>query len=443
MGRCSVLELTQVVRRIVGRHWLVISLCVLAGIALPIAANRDKPAVYSAEARLSLDVREPTSAEESTAIADSARALATSTKLVDSALTEAGVTRDAQVFASENVSLDALGTSGVLSLTVRDTGPETAAAVANALAQEMIQAREELAIGNGPDPLNEIGEQLADLNGEIVDLQTRANTSESPALDNQLAELTAQRTELEAQRSSILVEELSQPDATVIDLARPPVEADPSGMIPTAALGLLLGLLAGVGAAAGLEILSPTMVGSAALARSLESPVLGPLKGRPEQGGGPETLTSVARIRLAARAAGVDSVELVDATGTVDLSLLARSLSEAIDPRNRSGGPNGTLVAMRPARSSGPIDRVDHDAMALMESPVRVQVKTFDEEDAATSGGSSSSGLVVVAPNVMKHRRVEEVRNLLATIGWPVLGVITYRRHAFASLSKRPRRSPK
>ena len=431
------MDLTQVVQRIGGRHWFLISLCLLAGIALPVAANRDKPAMYSAEARLSLDVLEPTSAEESTAIADSARALATSTKIVDGALKEVGVTRDAQAVAAGNVSLDALGTSGVLSLTVSDTVPSTAALMANALAEEIIKTRQELGAGNGPEQLNELGEQLDDLNSEIVSLQTRVNASDSPGLNNQLSELTRQRGELEAQRSSLLLEELARPEATIIDLARPPLEADPSGMIPAVALGALLGLMAGVGLAAAREILSPTIVGSAALARSLESPVLGPLRSRPEKTTSPEILTSVARIRLAARAAGVDSVELVDAAGNVDLRNLARSLSAAIDPRNRDSDSDEAFVAIRGGRPVAPRNRVDHDAMALLERPVRVLVKTFDEEEAASSGGSSARGLVVVAPNVMTHRRLEEVRNLLATVGWPVLGVITYRRHAFASRLRR------
>ena len=426
------MELAQVVRRIVGRHWFVISLCLLAGIALPLAANRDKPAMYSAEARLSLDVREPTSAEESTAIADSARALATSTTFVDAALKDAGVTRDAQVFAAENVTLDALGTSGVLSLTVRDTSSGTAALVANALAEEMIQAREQLAIGAGPDQLGEIGKQLDDLNEKIGDLQTRMNSSDSPALGNQLSELSSQRTELEAERSSILVEELSRPDAAIIDSAMPPVEADPSGLIPAAAIGLLLGLVAGVGVAATLEILSPTMVGSSALAQSLESPVLGSLKRRPNKSIGPEIQSIVARIRLAARAAGVDSIELVDATAKTDLHSLALSLSEAIDPRNHDEDAVETRVPIRSGRSTTSSDPLDHDAMAFMDLPVRVQVKSFVEEEAATSSGSAARGLVVIAPKVMKHRRVEDVRNLLATVGWPVLGVITYRRYPFA-----------
>jgi capsular polysaccharide biosynthesis protein len=432
-----------VVRRIVGRHWIVISLCLLAGIALPVAINRDQPANYTAEARLTLDVREPTSAEESTAIADSARALATSTKLVDAALQSAGVSRDAQEVATQRVALDALGTSGVLSLKVQDTNPATAARMATALAEEIIATRQGLGGSVEPQELNEIGAQLDDLNRQILDLQTRRNESSSSALDEQLAELTQQRNELEAQRSSLLIEELARPEATIIDMARPPMEADPSGMIPAVALGALLALIVGVGLAALLEILRPTIVGSTALARSLDSPVLGSLTSILERNSNPGTASSVVRVRLAARAAGVDRVELVDAAGDMDLRNLARSLSDAMTPTRGDATPDDALIALGADRPSSRVDRPEHDAMSLMDLPVRVLVRSFDAEEAATSGGSATTGLVVVAPNVLSYGRLEEVRNLLATVGWPLLGVITYRRRAFTSLLRRRRRSSK
>jgi capsular polysaccharide biosynthesis protein len=435
-------ELSQVVHRVLGRHWLLIAVCLLLGVSVPMAVHLNDPRMYSAAARLSLDISDPTSSEESTAIADTARAMATSTKLVAAALVEADVLRDAERVATRAVSVRALGSSGVLELKVRDRDPNAASEVANALAAEIISTRETVTLGRIPNALHEIGEQIGDINRQLLQIDKQLPSdkpSEARALADERRELSEQRASLEAQRESLLASQISRPEPSIIDSARPAAEPDPSGLVTEAALGALMGLLVGVGLAALVESLTPTVVGAAALSQTLDVPVLGRLPG-PLGKVTPSNASMIAsRIRLATRAAGVETVELIAAGKPIELDSLAVRLfalqgSNGVDATVRANSAKDldtvagfTLTPPRPPSTGGVILRPQ-------ERPPRVFVSPFDPVKAATRNGAGFSGLLVVTPRVIKKARLDETRGLLTTVGWPVLGLITYRPSRLAAL---------
>src|SRR4051812_36321919 len=141
------MELNQAVKRILGRHLLLLCLCTAIGLVLGYVLSAEAAPSYSAEARLVLDTQDPTGLDEAQTIADTARAIVTSPSEVRTALRYAGASRNPLTVASNDVAVRALGSSGILQLTVTDRDPRIAAVVANKLSDDLIRTR--LAVSQG------------------------------------------------------------------------------------------------------------------------------------------------------------------------------------------------------------------------------------------------------------------------------------------------------
>src|SRR2546422_32386 len=133
------MELTEVARRILLGHWLLIAVLISGGLGVAVVLHHaDKPE-YLATTRLVLDTRDPQAVGEATSLSDSARAIVTSPSHVNAALARVGASRDASALAAQDVNLQGMGSSNVMQLTVRDQDPKVAAGLANALAEDLIQ----------------------------------------------------------------------------------------------------------------------------------------------------------------------------------------------------------------------------------------------------------------------------------------------------------------
>ena len=72
------MELNEAARRILGQHWRLIALFVALGVGVGALLHHGDVKTYTASTRLVLDTPDPTSRQESAAIADAAKAIATS-----------------------------------------------------------------------------------------------------------------------------------------------------------------------------------------------------------------------------------------------------------------------------------------------------------------------------------------------------------------------------
>jgi len=103
---------------VLSAHVTLIVGLVLAGVLAAFVLHFDDQELFTAGARISLDTADPKSAAEAQAIADIARAIATSPGLVGQALARAGVNdvsaADAGRFAEEDVHVRGLGSSNVM-----------------------------------------------------------------------------------------------------------------------------------------------------------------------------------------------------------------------------------------------------------------------------------------------------------------------------------------
>src|ERR1700693_319413 len=134
------MDLQEVIRRILFGHWVVILVCVVLTAGAMVTYHLFDTPMYTASTRVVLDAPAPTSGTEATAVADAAKAIVTSPTHIMAALNVAGATRD-PVKLTSTITLVPLGTSGILQLTVKDVNPQAAAAIANALAADLIQTR--------------------------------------------------------------------------------------------------------------------------------------------------------------------------------------------------------------------------------------------------------------------------------------------------------------
>jgi len=340
-------------------------------------------------------------------------------------LRNAGVERgDPGAFARKHVSVAALGTSGVLQLSVTDRNRQVAASVANALAASLIRTRLNVTNGETQQVLADLDRRTAALSEKISKADESVNTLSLQMATASTAEaanglrdkrneaarsrdfLAEQRGVLESERVSLLSTSALRPKPSIISPATPPANAESSHRLSYLILGALLGFVAGMGLAGAIEAFRPTLVGSDALAGELDAALLGTL---PSAAATDATATDIGvRLRLAAEAAGVENVGLLAAGPDVDLGSLAESLTAA-QPAP-AGGRRKTAGSGRNGHQ-----RNGHQA--------GVAIRPFSS---SLTNGSRPSGLVLVAPSVLKKTELVDASQLLKVANLPLLGVIAY-----------------
>ena len=391
------MELNEVIGRIFGRHKQLIVALMLAGLLGGLAIHLGEAPQYTATARLVLDTTDPEDQAQSGVIADTARAIATGPSLVADALREIGARRDAAEVARRQIDVQALGSSGVMQLSVTDTNPRVAVRLANAVAEAVIESRLAVTSGQAAGVVREMDEQIRQLEERINQLD---------AADESRDVLLQRLSQIQAERASVEATRAQRPKADVLDAASLPARQVPGRRLPDAVLGAMLGLLVGIGVAAALESLRPTLVGRTAIARGTEAPVLAELAGPPSRrayshGWEPADVAEAAmHVELVAVAAGVKQVRLMALDRQVDLSNLVHSLGDSLKTATVQQAETPTARRRR-AGAKGQEPDVPQD-------------------------GNGQVGLVLVTPSVVKLAELDPVKDFLTISGWPLLGVIVY-----------------
>lgn len=499
------MELDEAVQRVLRHHVKLIALCLAVGLGLGWVISLGTARHYSASARIIIDAPDPKSSVESGALADTARGIATSAAILKQAVAGAGVSRDWTKLAG-SVSVSSIGVSNVLKVTVRDTSAPVASALANALASAVVQVRQQTATSGLGAQISELNKRLADLdqqlaeadkavdqaNAAVGNAQTPAQLTEAQLAasaarsrrDNIAGEVTNAQTELASLQSSLG----GRPIPQVVDPATTPRTQDPSTAPQDMALAGLAALIVGLGLAALVEAMRPTVVGSRALARRLGAPVLEELPCCPDHLDDVDTDLLAGRVNLAAKGAGVSIVELISVGGRSVAALADRVGSIAVpapmaatrDPQTWAGSAqdrvpsgnghsavapygrptgmspynggagawvsSGSAVATsgrspwvsQPEPSVGP--QPGPTSTSLVPLPERPQLQVLDPRDPTVLGRlGEHSGMVIVSPTVVKWRDLEPVAELAAISHSPLLGIITYRRsRAHDSVPRQP-----
>src|SRR5260221_3327300 len=138
-------------------------LCVvtpLVAIGLTVAKQ---PPLYAASARIVSGSTVPASNAQADAIASQIQGIATGRTAAAKALRAAGVTRNLNDFVAGHVSVSGLGGSQVVDLKVTDRNPRVAAALAKALAAEVVESINNVGQGGLSAALTAIDQEIVRL----------------------------------------------------------------------------------------------------------------------------------------------------------------------------------------------------------------------------------------------------------------------------------------
>jgi uncharacterized protein involved in exopolysaccharide biosynthesis len=408
------MELNQVARRVVGQHWRLIVLVVVAGVGAALLISGGSPG-YTATTRLVLDTPDPTTRTESEAIADTGKALATSPTLVRAAFEKAGVEdRNAAHVAANDVSVAPLGTSGILKLEVTDRDRYVAAHVANALALQVIRTRLSISNGQLDQIVNDLDSRIGALDRKIAALDAKIDAltvqgvtsgSERDAAAQTRDLLAQQRSALDSERANVFGDAAQRPQPRIVSAATPPANAASSRLLEAGVLGAILGLILGTGIAALIETFQPTVVGGGALAQATGAPFLG-------------------------------AVSTKDGTDDVGAALVANRLRLAARPTNDVG----LVAAQADVNIVQVADRLARFASRSQgDSPVRIRPLSLGD----ASEDDVPKSIAVVTPPAIKEEQLARLDDLVRLLSLPIVGVIISSPPRDHGLAGRMRRTAK
>ena len=419
------MDLNEAVRRIFLVHLKLILVCAVLGVIGGLAVTAVRPGQFTAATRLTLGGPGGGTLEDAVSAADGAEAFVTSRAVVEEAVQVVGLDLDPLKLAKDSISVKTLGSSDLVQLEVTDTHPDVASALANALAQELVDRWADVSGGQSVGSLRPLQEEIGQIRDEVAEVDEKIDLLDSQIVpgsrSRQMQELEArrdalarrrdgldqQRLLLESQLNQLLVDGASRSSPEVIDPAVAPGQPDPKHEVSTAALGGFLGFLIGICIAAVVESVRPTLAGSEAIADVLGVPMLGKMRAD-ARGSAAEIQGPALKARLAAAGVNAKTVELVSVGPPIDLS----PLSEAI-------------VELEPV--------IDHGRPPVVGANGRLAVNRFGIDPAGSSRSNGStpgaqSALVAVLPSTIKRSDLRELIDLQEVTSWPLVGVVTYDR---------------
>jgi hypothetical protein len=289
--------------------------------------------------------------------------------------------------------------------------------------------------GRLPEAIKEIDKQLADLNAKRAEIAAAAASQPRDALaQSRLADNDRRIAGLLSARSPLAEALAAAGNSSVVASPTLPIHPDSRELVAKLGLACLLGIAVGLIITGTNEALRPRVAGAAGAGRLLDVPVLG------EAAANRATLTETARrIRLAATRAGVSTIVLARADGSPPSRAVVELIQDALHASPAAGpapvGVDTDETQLLPdfdddaGRRHGiaVLSRAQH--VAPQPRPYRIY--GIDEIDIEDDG--ERTGLVVLAGRSVRNRDLERIRNLLATAGWPLLGMIAEGRPKDAS----------
>jgi hypothetical protein len=305
---------------------------------------------------------------------------------------------------------------------VTDPDPELAVSLADELARRVIAKRLDIKRGHLRQTVQRLDAKIEALTKRIGTLRLAGPESVSQA------DLLVQRRSIfETQQLSLLASDALAAKPSILSAATLPDEADRSPLIADTLLAMVLAGIVAVGLAGLLETLSPTLVDGQAIARELDTPLVGELHGGPYRALRPEDVSRVAtRLRLAARGAGVRSVGLLAVPEDVEVDGLAQLLDfAAVDPDAQSPqAPELVDVPVLAGLGTAADAERQLDFRAPTAHACRIRAYHLEQATEATNG--SVPGLALLTPSTIKKAELAAATHLLRVSPAPLLGLVTY-----------------
>ena len=351
------MEASEAIRRIFWRHrWLLLILMILPAVAI-VPLKERQVVQYSATATIQGQGTTPDSDTQVQAIKSRVSAVGTDPALVQSAIKEAKVSRDATQVAQHEISVAPLGSSAIMVLKVTDPSGPAAMALARSLADWIVFQLNQLGIKDNPElaALGKTSSALATRRNQLLSQLGSANASNAStsvqvqSLLSQLGAVEQQQATNESQTQQILATLTSETGASVVSLPTSAAGAS-RHVVVDGVLAALLGLVIGLLIATVREVIRPTVGQPGAGARELGAVLLG---GADAHGsrilGIDQDLPG--RLNLAAHRAGVLTIVLTGPGSRDRLAALAARLRDELPAPERADARSAMGAAHRPYRS--------------------------------------------------------------------------------------------
>ncbi len=427
---------------------------------------------YAATAAVQGQGTTPDADTQVQAIQSRVSAVAKDPNLVQSAINQAKVSRDATQVARHEITVTPLGSSAIMELTVTDPSAPVAMALARSLADWIVYQLNQLGVKDNPElvALSKTSSQLASRRNDLLSQLSRTNASNAAtsvpvqSLLSQLGAVEQQQATNESQTQQILATLTAETGASVVSV--PTFATGVSRHVAVdAVLAALLGLVLGLLFATLREVIRPTVGQPGAGARELGAVLLGSAdfhRGRIVRvdHGLPE------RLNLAAHRAGVLTIVLTGPGPQDRLAALAARLREELPPAERSDARSAWVRATarldhghlgddmptngdgrRPAAIDGghrPVGlATDRPTDIAAARPQKAQRTVVTLNDIRLGAPPPDAALVVVLPRFAPHGALDQAADLGVTADWPILGVIGIRRLGWlATLRSKPSAPP-
>ena len=426
---------------------------------------------YAATATIQGQGTTPSADTQVQAIKSRVSAVATSPDVVQSAISQAKVNRNAAQVARQEISVTSLGSSAIMVLTVADPSSQVAMALARPLASNVVSELNQLGIKDDPELalLSKTNSQLVSRRNQLLSQLSSTNASNastSVPVQSLLSQLGAVEQELannEADSQQVLATLTTETGASVVSLPTS-VTGVSRHVAVYGALAALLGLVLGLLIATVREVIRPTVAQPAAGARELGAVVFGNCDARRSR------IISMdrdlpERLNLAAHRAGVVTVVLAGPGSRLRLAALAARLRDELPSPEQSDvhsvrarttaridhghadddpGPNGDV--QRPAIVHGGHWPTDI-ATARPDRSQEQHRTVVTLDDIRLGDPPPDAALVVALPTFAPHSALDQAADLGVAADWPILGVIGIRRRSWlatliARLNAGPAASP-
>ncbi len=430
------MELNEALRRIVIGHWKLIVALVVLPVLVVAGLHLSTAPTYSAAARVQASSSPPGSDTEADAVLSRVDGIATSSTVIDQALAQTKTTgRTADQIAPE-VGVSRLGSSAVFDISVTDRDPKVAVALSGTIARQTVAFLNGTGGFQPNSMLNQLNTQQTTLRAQRTQLAINLALAKDPVqvanLSAQLASLDQELANIASSIQNLQSQTLSNSSAAMIST---PTAAAKVASTMSTDLGLagLAGLIVALLIASILEVLRPRLADARAFARELDAPVLGRLTSPKEA----QEARAIARpeVRVAlGRAVDRHLVSMVVLTGppaagrltalAADLrtGLTARFTLPVEAPATQTSTSNGQLPTLAGDLEARTVTLTPLREPQTQERPATVHVLAMSELDDGTRG--QRVGLVAVVPDLTPYAEVRRFNDLLATTGWPLIGVL-------------------
>jgi capsular polysaccharide biosynthesis protein len=392
------MTIDEAFHRVVRGHRLLIAICLVLPMAAVFYLGGKQPVLYQAVGRVEFGTTLASSNVEADALSNRALGIVTSPGLVQQALVDGGLNVDPVQFAIDHITVTRIGVSPIVDVAVSQENPVRAALIAKSLTNQLLDFANASGRNVDTSRIETLSGTILTLTKQRDDLIPRLATA-SPggvySLQAQINAIQAVMADDLRQRSDLIVASASMTSTVLLDAVRTPTVPLPQGTNQTAALAALLGLIGGLGLAAALETLRPTLRNPKAISYAVGAPVIGHV-------------------------------------GFRDLEFPHHS--EAMNPIAdrmallglRYGSSRAMLLSVRKADQS----RAGEMAEALGVS--RNDATSHRLQCAALNGRWREPGehpaVVIFSPAKVRARELRPVQELLESVDWPLLGVLTYDR---------------